>query len=118
MRGVRCLKTLKPSSLLEAACRIGIRQRTSVSQEFHLYLIAARRHGVAERLAEVFPGCRVLDWSPIRNTLTGHAERVYDYLLRRLPWGLTETVSNGEIEQALGFGHRNDLELVRNGRTL
>jgi hypothetical protein len=31
---------------------------------------------------------RDVEWlteAPIRNTLTGHAERLYDYLLRKLP---------------------------------
>jgi hypothetical protein len=40
---------------------------------------------------------------PLRNTLIGHAERQYDYLLRKLPWGSTETVSYREIDQVLGL---------------
>jgi hypothetical protein len=42
--------------LLQAACRIGITWGTNVSQELQLYLITARRHGLAEKLADVSEG--------------------------------------------------------------
>jgi hypothetical protein len=104
--------------LLQAACRIGIRRGTNVSQEFHLYLIAARRHGLAERLTEVFPGCQVVEWNPFGNSLIGHARRVYDYMFASLPRGSTDIVLNTEIQTVLGFEHRNELQQVRRNKNL
>jgi hypothetical protein len=43
---------------------------------------------------------------------------VYDYVVNRLPWGSTDILLNTEVQLALEFGHRNELQQVRRNKNL
>jgi hypothetical protein len=104
----------KLHDLLQAACRIGIRNGSEVKGDFHVYLIAAACHGLAEKLGEVFPHCRVIEWRP-QASLSGYQQKaLLAFLTSRLLPGDLDTVRNGEIRAHLGLNHHSQLYSLRN----
>jgi hypothetical protein len=104
----------KLHDLLQAACRIGIRKGNKIKGEFHVYLIAAACHGLAEKFGEVFPQCRVVQWQP-PTSLSGHQQKaLVAFVTKRLPAGALDILTSVEIRVHLGVKHRNQLYKLRN----
>ena len=103
----------KLHDILQAACRIGIRKGSAVKGDFHVYLIAAACHEIAEKLGEVFPQCRVIPWKP-ETVLSGQKQRaLVDYVIGRLSDGDLEILCNDEIRSHLNIKNRNQLSKLR-----
>jgi hypothetical protein len=44
------------------------------------YIIASVRSGIRDALPTIFPGCRVVDWKPVPNELTGAAAKAFKFI--------------------------------------
>lgn len=67
--------------LLQALCRGAVRK--SDGDKCHptnAYVIASVRSGIPAALPTVFPGCKVVRWSPVRRSLKGDAAAACDYI--------------------------------------
>jgi hypothetical protein len=70
--------------ILQALCRGAVRRsQGSTCGSCDAYVIAATATGIPMDIAEVFPGCRVVLWAPIKRKLTGKvkmaAELIVDF---------------------------------------
>ena len=63
--------SIQADYILQAVCHPARRAVGGDCGRCDAYLIASPRHGVAERLIEVFPGCTVEEWAPIPRPATG-----------------------------------------------
>jgi hypothetical protein len=69
--------------VLQALCRGAVRKSDGDKcHPAHAYLIASVRSGIPEALPKIFPGCKVVRWSPLPRTLKGDAAPAYDYVER------------------------------------
>lgn len=95
--------------ILQAVCRGTARRAVGGDcARCDVYLIAHPRHGIdMERLREVFPGCRIEYWSPVRRDPTGRVAQTIKYVVN---W--FETKPDGqlrfkEVYNALGMDRSN-----------
>ena len=69
--------------ILQALCRGSVRKSDDDKcQPARAWVIASVRSGIPSALPGIFPGCRVLRWSPIPTTLKGHAKTTQEYVER------------------------------------
>ncbi len=100
--------------ILQAACRGAV--RNCDGEQAHaadVYLIASVRSGIPQTLPELFPGCRVVRWAPVKRTLTGKVREAVEYLRRRFSGSDTEAVKFSEVQKALGMSAANFRRAVR-----
>jgi hypothetical protein len=65
--------------ILQAACRGAVRKSDGAGcVKFDLYLIASSRTGVPQLVPDIFPGCTVVDWQPVRRELKDDAKAAYE----------------------------------------
>jgi hypothetical protein len=94
--------------ILQAVCRGAARDTLDgVCGACDAYIIIHPRHGVIEHLLDVFPGCRVVDWMPVKRPPSGRAAEAIAYVL---DW--FEAHSDGELRftevyEALGMNPSN-----------
>jgi hypothetical protein len=87
--------------VLQALCRASVRKaENGTASTCTAYLVASKRSGIRNRLAEWFPGCRVESWEPEGlRPLAGHAEKVFNHVVR---WGRQRQAGGTpEVQQAL-----------------
>lgn len=67
--------------ILQALCRGCVRKSDNDKcQPARAWVIASVRSGIPTALPTIFPGCRVVGWSPIPATLKGHAKTTQEYV--------------------------------------
>lgn len=77
--------------ILQAACRGSVRKsRGPGCYPCHLYLIAHPRHGIPSLLGTIFPGCKIVDWNPVRKELKGRRSEAFEYVIDSLDRGYSE----------------------------
>ena len=77
------------------------------------FVIADTRSGIPGCLAEVFPGCNVSRWTPIKAELTGKLKEAADHLDQVLAVGIPE-LPEADIRKTLGITANNWGKLVAN----
>jgi len=66
--------------ILQALCRGAVRRcHGERCGTMDAYIIASVRSGIPDALPTIFPGCRIVRWSPIPQALKGHAAAVHTY---------------------------------------
>lgn len=79
--------------VLQALCRGSVRSSDGdVCRPCNAYIIAATRSGIPAALPEIFPGCTVVPWRPIKRSLRGHIADAVEYIERWLAECPTESV--------------------------
>jgi len=100
--------------ILQALCRAAVRGYAAGGcPSTRAYVIASRIAGIPQRLEELFPGARVVDWKPLPTLLRGNQRRAYDYILSRLVRNPREVVRFPDIARHLGIDPKN-LKKTRN----
>ena len=67
--------------ILQAVCRGSARSTADGDcGRSNAYVMMHPRHGVIDKLQDVFPGCRVEEWTPVRRPATGKVAEVLDYI--------------------------------------
>lgn len=90
--------------ILQAACRGSVRNCDGDrAHACDVYLIASVRSGIPQTLPELFPGCRVVRWAPVKRELGGKVKEAIGYLKRRFSAPGTEVVKFSEVQKALGI---------------
>ncbi|TAM46255.1 MAG: hypothetical protein EPN55_05805 [Gammaproteobacteria bacterium] len=100
--------------ILQAACRGAV--RNCDGEQAHAadaYLIASVRSGIPQTLPELFPGCRVVRWAPVKRALTGKVKEAVEYLQRRFSAPGTAVVKFSEVQKVLGMSAANFRRAVR-----
>jgi len=77
------------------------------------FVIADTRSGIPGCLAEVFPGCKVRRWTPIKAELTGKLREAVDYIDQVLAVGIPE-LPEANVRKTLGVTANNWGKLVAN----
>lgn len=71
--------------ILQALCRGAVRLCDGdVCQPAHAYIIASVQSGIPAALREIFPGCKVRKWRPVRQALRGKVAAAVNYLKSRM----------------------------------
>jgi hypothetical protein len=67
--------------ILQALCRGAVRKCDGeYCKPMNAYIIAAPHTGIKSALPEVFPGCQIIPWQPVKRTLKGKVKEAFDYL--------------------------------------
>jgi hypothetical protein len=101
--------------ILQALCRGAVRRCDGEHcHPAEAWLIASVRSGIPDALPSIFPGCRVVRWSPIPRKLHGHPLAVCEYLEA---WATTAKVGDvmpfRQIQRDLGIDARTFRDEVR-----
>jgi hypothetical protein len=89
--------------ILQAACRGSVRRCDgSDCWPTDLYIIASRRSRIAEEMPVIFPGCRMIEWSPIGRRPRGRAEQLIRIVDAWVAAGGREPLPFSEVRVKLG----------------
>src|SRR5438309_10914992 len=77
------------------------------------YLIAAKKSGIGDLLATIFPGCTVQRWDPLgeKQTLTPSLKAAQEFLRKEIAKGVNE-VTYRDIQAAVGISSKKFPERV------
>lgn len=93
--------------ILQALCRASVRGCDGEQAlECDAYIIASVRTGIPAALPELFPGCQVVKWQPVKRALTGKVKEAVDYLKTRFEHG-AEFVKFAEACKVLSMTSAN-----------
>jgi hypothetical protein len=68
--------------ILQALCRGSVRRcQGDMCAPCNAYIIAAARSGIPETLPEIFPGCRVVKWQPVKKELSGKVKAAAEFVI-------------------------------------
>jgi hypothetical protein len=101
--------------ILQAVCRGAARRAVDGDcGPCNVYLIAHPRHGInIERLEEVFPGCRIEGWTPVRRDPTGNVAQAIDYVLSWFKANPDGELRFPDVYNAIGMDRSNFHDLRR-----
>jgi hypothetical protein len=91
------------NNILQAVCR-GAARKAIEGECGHsdVYLIAHPRHGIAERLEEIFPGCRIEQWTPVQRKAVGKVAEALAYICEWLKARPDDPLRFTEVRKAIG----------------
>jgi hypothetical protein len=90
--------------ILQALCRGAVRHcRGDQCVPCNAYIIGSRKSGIPELLPDIFPGCKVVPWVPVKKEPTGRVAEALLYLQARFKADPTDFVSFKEMQKALGY---------------
>jgi hypothetical protein len=106
--------------ILQALCRGAVRKCDNERcHPANAYIIASARSGIAEALPDIFPGCRVVSWSPMPKPLAGDVAETCDYVER---WAKTakpgDTLLFQVVRRDLGISANRFKDTVRRSAPL
>lgn len=95
--------------ILQAVCRGSARGTVDggTCSRSDVYLIAHPRHGIIEQLQDVFPECRIEEWTPVRRPATGKVAEALDYIDRWFADHPDGELRFKEMYQSLGIDRSN-----------
>ena len=101
--------------ILQALCRAAVRRCDG--EHCHpcdAYIIASVRSGIPAALQDIFPGCNVVGWRPVKRTLKGHVKAAVEFIET---WAETatkgDTLAFKEVCKHLGMTAANFSNAVR-----
>lgn len=99
--------------ILQALCRASVRGCDGdQAHECNAYIIASVRTGIPSALPDLFPGCQVVQWRPVKRALVGKVKEAIDYLESRFAAG-ERFVKFTDTQKALGMEKKNFKHRVR-----
>lgn len=99
--------------ILQALCRASVRGCDGEqAHECNAYIIASVRTGIPAALPDLFPGCQVMRWQPVKRALAGKVKEAIDYLESRFAAG-ERFVKFTDTQKALGMEKKNFKHRVR-----
>jgi hypothetical protein len=100
--------------ILQAACRGRVRRCIGdVCGPCNLYIIASGRSGIIGALGDVFPGCHVAPWQPIRKALKGKVAEAVTFMERWFEAQPDGHLRASEVRLALGMTAPNFNRAIR-----
>jgi hypothetical protein len=90
--------------ILQALCRGSVRKCDgSQCPPCRAYIIASVESGIYDLLPDVFPGCTVVSWKPVKTTLQGHVKAAVEVIERWLEMAKEgETLPFKLVSKAIG----------------
>jgi len=99
--------------ILQAICRGAVRAcQGDVCAPCHAYVIASGRSRIADELRTVFPGCKVVAWTPRTEKLPGKVGQALDYITDRLDTEPEALVPFRDVMDAIGMADRSNFRKV------
>jgi hypothetical protein len=93
--------------VLQALCRGRVRRSHGAKcLPMDAYLIASAKSGIAKDIIRIFPGCRIVPWTPEKKVLTGQIKSAVEYVRSAIDTGQT-WISYRSIYKALGTDRTN-----------
>jgi hypothetical protein len=100
--------------LLQALCRASVRRADGdACPPCAAYLIVSAAHSVRQTLSSVFPGCKVVDWKPTEQALSGRRLQLVEYLTKRFEREPTAALRFSEVRVGIGIAHASDFTRLR-----
>ncbi len=103
--------------ILQALCRGAVRKSDGDKcHSANAYVIASVRSGIPAALPTIFPGCRVVGWSPVPRNLKGDAEAAYQFVeawARKASPGAV--LKFRDVQREVGIDRRTFTDTIRRG---
>ncbi len=94
--------------ILQAVCRGSARGTVDgTCGRSDVYMIMHSRHGMIERLQDVFPGCKIEDWAPVRRVASGKVAEALDYIDRWFAEHPDGELRFTDVYQGMGMDRSN-----------
>ena len=97
--------------ILQALCRASARKSVNEGcAECEAYIIAHPNSGIPKMLEDgtIFPGAKVLDWTPVRREPTGKVKDAVDYISSHLSENPTAKLRTKAVREKVGISDRSN----------
>lgn len=76
------------------------------------YIIASVRSGIEQALPDIFPGCQIVSWQPVKKELKGKVKEAVQYLEERINSGSTDFIKFVDVAGSIGV-QPSDFKKIR-----
>lgn len=101
-------------NLLQALARASVRKSLNgVAGTCRAYVISTPSKYTEARVADTFPGCRLMAWNPVVKPMNGHVAAAAEYLMSRFSDPAVTEVVKGVVSRSIGISKANFSRILK-----